>query len=643
MIIYYDIMLLDDQSLINLKHSERFRFLCNIVSCRKGWAELVPRQVIDFGQNLGASSLRKAFASTILAKKEGLVLKPDEPYFDFSEQRRKFSSCCIKLKKEYIGHFGDVGDFAVVGARYDPAKAKSYRIPGLKWTHFYVGCLDNKVEFQRWNEKPRFTIVNVLELNETMLRDVVTYANPRPVPPEGNDFLHYKLAPGVELGLTMSVVFTNPLVFDLKCFSFDKVGNTGFWSLRFPSVTKVHFDREFTDTVSFEQLQAMARDATTAQELEDSQENLQWIAKLEAADPRGIAVDAISQLTVTTMPTPSPRKSTQSSNISWSPTSPLAAKCPRTPTSPCKQAPIQRPLLMGPPARDSTLSVSIARDSSRAKVLPGSKRLLPLTGWLLSDKRPKIEQTCLQTTTIASENRSLSQTRKSLANISGNSQSALHSYLPTPHLHSKIIDLTSSSEVFLTTTGAKKQRSQPAGPSSPVTEGNVTMMAVQKNAEASVRPASPAKQLGQNGGLSRTGCRYKGIGCQLARKIILISPGLLETSTETKALFQDHGIDDLITDLDKWIEEDNSRATYDNKFSPEPLLLVDSQQRDETRALLKRIDEQRRVVPEERRGWIGVYDWRLLKNLSIMEDEGMILKYYDGFQDPWRRWYLAIV
>lgn len=169
------------------------------------------------------------------------------------------------------------------------------------------------------------------------------------------------------------------------------------------------------------------------------------------------------------------------------------------------------------------------------------------------------------------------------------------------------------------------------------------MMAVQKNAEASVRPASPAKQLGQNGGLSRTGCRYKGIGCQLARKIILISPGLLETSTETKALFQDHGIDDLITDLDKWIEEDNSRATYDNKFSPEPLLLVDSQQRDETRALLKRIDEQRRVVPEERRGWIGVYDWRLLKNLSIMEDEGMILKYYDGFQDPWRRWYLAIV
>ncbi|RSM15377.1 hypothetical protein CEP52_000918 [Fusarium oligoseptatum] len=309
-------------------NDERFKILSNLITYRKGWSELVQRQVIDFGHNLGASSLRKAFALTILARKEGLVLKPDEPYFDFADQRRKFSSCCIKLKKEYIGNFGDVGDFAVVGARYDPAKAMTYRIPGLKWTHFYLGCLDNREAVKQWNAKPEFTIVNVVELNETILREVVTYANPHSVAAEENDQLTLKLAPGVEQGLPLTFVFTKPLVFDLRCFSFDKVGNTGFWSLRFPSVTKVHFDRDFTDTISFEQLQAMAKDATTAGELEDSQENLQWIAKLEGADPRGIAVDAVSQLTVTTMPTPSPRKSTQNTTSSWSPTSPLVTTFP---------------------------------------------------------------------------------------------------------------------------------------------------------------------------------------------------------------------------------------------------------------------------------------------------------------------------
>ncbi|KAI6772182.1 hypothetical protein HG530_003140 [Fusarium avenaceum] len=298
MIIYYDIMLLEDQSLINLRHSERFKILSSLVCYRKGWAELVPRQVVDFGQALGASTLRKIFAMIILARKEGLVLKPDEPYFDFADQRRKFSSCCIKLKKEYIGNFGDVGDFAVVGAKYDPTKALAYRIPGLKWTHFYIGCLDNREAVKRWNAKPEFTLVNVVELNETMLREVIIYSNPDPVAPGDNDALTFKLAPGVEQGSPPTVIFTRPLVFDLKCFSFDRVGNTGFWSLRFPSVTKVHFDRDFTDTISFEQLQELAKDATTATELEDSQENLEWIAKLEAADPRGIAVDALLLLVI---------------------------------------------------------------------------------------------------------------------------------------------------------------------------------------------------------------------------------------------------------------------------------------------------------------------------------------------------------
>ncbi len=69
------------------------------------------------------------FAKCIVARQEGLVLKADDPYFSFGASRRRFGSCPIKLKKGYLTDFGDVGDFAVVGARYDAGKAKAYNIP----------------------------------------------------------------------------------------------------------------------------------------------------------------------------------------------------------------------------------------------------------------------------------------------------------------------------------------------------------------------------------------------------------------------------------------------------------------------------------------------------------------------------------
>ncbi|GKT58608.1 LOW QUALITY PROTEIN: ATP dependent DNA ligase domain-containing protein [Colletotrichum tofieldiae] len=291
MIVYYDVLLIDDESLLGVRQNERFKRLADLVTCREGHAELVDRQVISFGHPLGAHHLRQSFAKTITAREEGLVLKPDDPYFNFSESRRSFSGCPIKLKKEYIGGFGDVGDFAVVAARYDATKAKCYNIPNLKWTHFYLGCLENKEDIQRCQAQPEFTVVHQVELNEALLKMVVAYGNPMPAPFEDNDALILNIAPGIAQQKMPSVVFTEPLVFDIRCFSFSKEGNTGFWQPRFPQVSKVHFDRSFIDTISFSELQAVAEDATTAPAMEDSQEMLDWIARLEGADPRGIPFD----------------------------------------------------------------------------------------------------------------------------------------------------------------------------------------------------------------------------------------------------------------------------------------------------------------------------------------------------------------
>ncbi|KAI1072833.1 hypothetical protein LB507_002954 [Fusarium sp. FIESC RH6] len=656
MIVYYDIMLLEDQSLINLRHSERFKILSDLISCRKGWAELVPRQVVDFGQPLGASTLRKAFALTILARKEGLVLKPDEPYFDFADQRRKFSSCCIKLKKEYIGNFGDVGDFAVVGAKYIPSKALAYRIPGLKWTHFYVGCLDNREAVKSWKAKPEFTIVNVVELNETLLREVVTYSNPEPVAPRENEVTILKQAPGIEQG-SPTVVFTKPLVFDLKCFSFDRVGNTGFWSLRFPSVTKVHFDRDFTDTMSFEQLQDLAKNATTASELEDSQENLQWIAKLEAADPRGIAVDAASQLTVTTFPTPSPRKSTQNTTSTWSPTSPLVTRSPGgNQVSPCREK-SERSRPLGLPNILQTLPTTFVPSASSAKpvVQPSARQKRdPPTSQpasprkrLKSDTEPPVKHKRL----LNSSNNS--QPREPLSDIPHNSRSQTNM---SDELEPELERVSRAKDIFFRTPIEAHHESD--GGLQDETESRYERPVVNRDVAFAERDENSIHEC-MDGDLNsefetepcyvKAGrkdinhkCVYVGDEkCAFAKAEVLISPGLLK-NFQVKTLLELHGIGDPVENIDAWLEGEKNGLVREGEEAVTDItkiyLLCRSIDREETKALLDKIKEVREIIPYGQRNWVHVYDWRVLEHVTIMEDPSILPKDYDGFPTPWCRW-----
>ncbi|KAF5249149.1 hypothetical protein FANTH_5525 [Fusarium anthophilum] len=630
MIIYYDLMLFEDQSLINLRHSERFKILSNLICCRNGWAGLVPRQVIDFGQPLGASTLRKAFAMVILPRKEGLVLKPDEPYFDFADQRRKFSSCCIKLKKEYIGNFGDVGDFSVVGARYDPTKALRYRISGLKWTHFYIGCLDNRQAVKSWGAKPEFTIVNVVELNETILREVVTYSNPEPVSPDDNGALALKLAPGVEQGSPPAFIFTRPLVFDLKCFSFDRVGNTGFWSLRFPSVTKVHFDRDFTDTISFEQLQALAKEATTAGKLEDSQENLQWIAKLEAADPRGIAVDAVSQLTVTTMPTPSPRKSTQNTTSTRSLTSPLATKSPIE-VSPCRG---RRERVHGAPSLDlpsMTATSSLRADpSSRTELCAKHKRGLPSTGPTSQHKRLKISSEASISQEDSPHIDLTSQPRAPLATRDNNPrpQRAMSSCAPCCP--------TSQGESFF------NESSNPDGVKAEVVQFTIDPGTGELQTET--KPERLKSSIAKITTTLKGQCVYVGEDCMLANAVVLVSPGLLTRKEEAKKLLAQHGVDTPVTDIDTWLKAEKEARQNGKITTPSKAYVVcDSDNKLVFKHLAEKFKELRKDNLFNKGTHIEIHDWRFLSYLTTQEDESIQEKYFHGFSDWRMRWKLHTI
>jgi DNA ligase-4 len=300
--------MVDDTSLLSVRHSERLERLKQLVTCIKGRSALVDRWVIDFDKPSAAADLRKIFAICIQDRQEGLVLKADDPYFDFGAGRQRYGSCAIKLKKEYVGKFGEVGDFAVVGARYDAAKAKSYNIPGLKWTHFYIGCLKNAEAVQRWKKPPKFIVTNVVELNATQLNKLRRYLNPEAVSAESEIIpIDFDYIPGIDGGKRPSLIFTEPLVFDIRSFSFDKAGDTGFWGPRFAQVNKIQLDRSCVDVLSFEKLQEMAIAEKEQPPPEDDREIALWVAALKGKGDQDDDddYDATSQATTSRSSTPS--------------------------------------------------------------------------------------------------------------------------------------------------------------------------------------------------------------------------------------------------------------------------------------------------------------------------------------------------
>lgn len=673
MMVYYDILLLDDRSLLDVRHSERFKLLERVVHPSKGRAELVPRHVIDFAHGLAVSELRKAFANVIVNKGEGLVLKPDEPYFNFHHDNQPFGGRCVKLKKEYIGNLGDVGDFAVVGAGYLASKARSYAISNLQWTHFYVGCLDNKEQVQRWNATPEFTVVSVVELNEKQLQTLVKFGNPLPIPLAENNTTRLKIPSGIQTGPPLAFVFRNPLVFDLRCFSFDKPGNTGFWTLRFPVVSKIHFDRDFSDTTSFEELQNLAKEATTAPGLEDSQENLTWIARLEGADPRGLPVDAVSQMTATTTQTPSPVRSASATSERDPSASPAIASqslqacigpkilgdCAqgRTMAAKSRLLPLMAPPMLPLPPR--TMSRKALGDSPRKRPASLSVSLTP------PHKRRRPSEPEATSTQVQNS------PRQPLVDINDNA---------SPHPAMICVKWAENDAAISTTEGRPgddkqraldemlvETRSSKERENDTVSEkhevcGDTTSKTSAKGTARTVTlenkhlenkhlpPRSPNAVLGcamnTTTAGAEAGCSYTGMECQVAMFTILVSPSLLAESAESAQLLKAHGVLDATTSVNEWAElaRAGSAPRASSKRGQAKILLVESVNNPaETRDILARIGEARDELPRRQRDLITVYDWRVLRHITVMEDESIVNKYYDGFQDPWRRWYCGII
>lgn len=288
MIIFYDVLLIDDDPILKMPYYRRRKALERLVKRIKGRARLTTQKEIRFASPEGPKLLRHALALAFVRQWEGIVLKPlNDPYFRCSNiVSHEFASCWVKMKKDYIPGLGDTADFAVLGAGYCAREAAAKRIPNLKWTHFYIGCLRNKSDVVQFNAKPHFTIID--RVNHSMTPEDLISLNRlgqfraiKTPSAEAHDAFKFDFQPGMS---EMSVAFKEPFVFELLGAGFDRLPNQNLFTLRFPRVQKVHWDRDWKDAVSLEELQQLAVQARSAPVGDDLKEIEAWMNRLDQVD-----------------------------------------------------------------------------------------------------------------------------------------------------------------------------------------------------------------------------------------------------------------------------------------------------------------------------------------------------------------------
>lgn len=284
MIFYYDVLLIDDDPVLNKPHYCRRRLLEQLITPIKGRAKLASREVFEFKSLTSPKQLQEALAHAFVHQWEGLVLKPShEPYFRaVGHGAGKHASCWIKLKKDYIAGLGDTADFAIVGATYKSSEAARIEKKNISWTRFHMGCLTNKDAVLRLEAKPHFAVVD--SLNACIKPDDLVAVNRlgqfraiSTTSKEAQDAFDVEIKSGV---CDMSVTFWEPFVFEVMGSGFDKQPNQDFYTLRFPRVLKIHWDRSWKEAVDFDELQAMAEKASEFESQDAAANVAAWVERL---------------------------------------------------------------------------------------------------------------------------------------------------------------------------------------------------------------------------------------------------------------------------------------------------------------------------------------------------------------------------
>lgn len=285
MLVFFDILLLDDDVCLRKPHRERRLILQDLIQAIPGRSAISEQQVMKFDGIDSYERLDFAFSKAIVQRWEGLVLKAcDEPYFPIRPPDAcKYFGRWIKLKKDYIPGLGDTVDLSVIGAYYNPrgTYAISPQKP-LKWTHFLVGCLLNKEDVMASNDRPRFLVLSALShhcMHRNFMHTLNQLGEFQAQHPD--EFAQFSIEYRHSNIQKASVVFKKPFPVEMMGAGFEKPSGARYYTLRFPRLLKIHMDRTFEDSASFQELQILADQARSVPEEDQLVEQAYWHKRLK--------------------------------------------------------------------------------------------------------------------------------------------------------------------------------------------------------------------------------------------------------------------------------------------------------------------------------------------------------------------------
>lgn len=308
MVVFFDVLVLDDDVCLKKPHRERRLLLKDIIQTIDGRADIAEQQILDFSRPDSQRRLEMIFSKAISQRWEGCVLKGcDDPYFSiFPNRTNRSFGRWIKLKKDYIPGLGDTVDLSLIGAKYEPRDATALnRIRKLLWTHFFIGCLVNKEAVVQLGAMPRFRVIDVIDRhcvslqNMQILNQFGEFTSCSPASSHG-----FNIEYGMSTLPSMDAVFKTPFVVEMLGSGFEKPSGARYFALRFPRMMKIHWDRAFEDAATYQELQDLADKAraVTAEDncTEQEQEQEQWSKRLKLANGKAQYIVPRSQSVLST-------------------------------------------------------------------------------------------------------------------------------------------------------------------------------------------------------------------------------------------------------------------------------------------------------------------------------------------------------
>ncbi|KAM0787656.1 hypothetical protein ACM66B_003720 [Microbotryomycetes sp. NB124-2] len=312
MAVWFDVLLIDDESLLKVPYAERRARLTSLIRPIFGFSQLAHADFINFRRREPAlQALREVYARTIAMRGEGIMIKPLLSFYNDLRPEMRW----IKLKKDFIPGAGDTLDVHIIGASWQKQRGRQLLVPPSMFTTFFVGFRAdelgadlgrtrkphyhvlfsssyglNRDQLSRLNHLVRSSDKQVFSTDPRQCTIFQTCGRPRSrfrVYDSACTSFTFSLAPDLwSAAARPRIIFNEPRVFELVGAGFQKSASSSYYELRWPRITKV--DRTDGEPLDLAGLQRVAVKAmrTSSTDESDLVDNL-WTTGTELPRPSG--------------------------------------------------------------------------------------------------------------------------------------------------------------------------------------------------------------------------------------------------------------------------------------------------------------------------------------------------------------------